>query len=155
MPLGVTIITFSPNTLIRSADVNSNFSALNNASVIQGQVVGNATSATNATVGTTQLSTSGGTVGAIINTSGVITSQIAGGLLDFAANKYQAFSHFGGTGSGTYNHNWLGGVTPNMLDVDPINTAAVSWAGSSGGTTTLVVTLSAAVSFNADVSLIH
>lgn len=36
MSLGVTIISFSPNTVIKSADVNSNFSALNNAATFTG-----------------------------------------------------------------------------------------------------------------------
>lgn len=34
--LGATIISFSPNTIIRSADVNTNFSNLNNASSFVG-----------------------------------------------------------------------------------------------------------------------
>lgn len=34
--LGVTIISFSPNTLIKSADVNTNFSNLNNAATFTG-----------------------------------------------------------------------------------------------------------------------
>lgn len=38
MGLGVSLITFSPNTIIRSADVNSNFSGLNNTTSFSGTI---------------------------------------------------------------------------------------------------------------------
>lgn len=151
MGLGASIITFTPGTTIHAADVNSNFTAINNATNFTGSLQGNADTATSAS-GTTNLSTNGGTIGLQAIVGGVSFVGVNGGLRDYNGNKYQAWSHFGGTGSGTYSHLWAGGVIPNQVDINPINNAAVSWATNAGGTTTVGVNLSAAVSFNGDAS---
>jgi hypothetical protein len=140
MGLGVSLITFSPNTVISSASVNTNFQNLNNASTFVGNVTGNcsgsAGSVAAANIGAGTLP-SGVTVPAgnisgsvpsatnasnLVNGSGNAEAYINNTNnylyvqgIDFpVAETLGAISHFGGTGSGTFNHG-LGKTPPNIL----------------------------------------
>jgi hypothetical protein len=135
--LGIALITFSPNTIIRSADVNSNFAALNSASVFNG----NASSAG-------AVNANGGAAGLGVDVNGILYVKQNAGLLDPNNNKFQSWSHFNGSASGTYNHGYAGGATPDSVFISPINNAGIYWATSSGGSTTVAVWLSSNVSFN-------
>jgi hypothetical protein len=126
MGLGASLVTFSPGTLIKSADMNSNFSNLNNIS----SMTGTATYATNA-VNLVQPSQ---TVGASVNSSGQVTFGAAAPH-DSSGNHYAPASASSGSGSGTYNHNYVG--TPNFIGpmVNSTNNAEGLGVDSVGSTT--------------------
>lgn len=145
------IVTFSPGLDIKAEDMNQDFANLNNATEFIATLTG---SSTNTDHSTNAALISNSTYSGLLSVTslGIITVTNAGTLYDYYGLKYQPWSHFNATGSGTYNHNWIGTIIPNLVMVDPINATAVTWAANNGGTTTVDINLGAAVSFNADAS---
>lgn len=83
MGLGVALITFSPNTLIKSADINSNLAALNGASSFTGQFTGGGTFTGRLQADNNQIVSDGG---------GNITSV---GTIQFSSGNEKLFTHTG------------------------------------------------------------
>jgi hypothetical protein len=105
MGLGATLISFTPGEDIRAADMNANFSAINNISYLN---VGSVTNATNAA----ELQTSGGSPCLTVDDNGVCTFP-APPPLDSSGNHFQTWSQCIGFNSGTFNHGYTG--TPNYI----------------------------------------
>ena len=97
MGLGVSLISFSPNTTIKSADVNTNFTNLNNGSNFNGTVSGTFNG---------QLAADGGQINS--DGSGDLTLK----KLIMTTGSIARIAQFSGSGSGLFNHNL--GATPDM-----------------------------------------
>lgn len=156
MSIGVSLIVFAPGEVIKSSEMNNNFSNMNNASIFTVTLTGTANTcniSTNAP--TIQIDPISGGTGLTTTAGGVSTVAQVKGLLDFNKLPYQSWSTFGGTGNGTYNHGYLTGVIPNMLCVSPISAAAQSWAATGGTTTQVTIAITGAVTFNATASFLQ
>lgn len=116
MGLNVTLVTFSPGTLIKSSDANSNFSNINNAS----SVTGTSQYATQAV----NLAQPGAPTGASVDSTGKITFATSNPN-DPQGNHYAGAAGCSGNGSGTFTHNFVG--TPTMI------APMVSFTGQSEG----------------------
>lgn len=92
MGFNATLITFSPNTLMKSADVNSNFTALNGVTQFTGTITVNAS-----------------VTGKFHLASGSSISWSSSGTCS-------AISKFTGTGNGLFNHGL--GMTPSIVAVN-------------------------------------
>lgn len=142
--LGASLVTFSPNTLIKSSDVNNNFAHLNNANTFTGTVRGNADTATNST-NATALKTAGGATGASVDSGGTVTLNKspldANGNLFSAAVKASGSAGAGGT---TIAHGWQGGVIPTICIAQPVasDSAPHSCATNGQGITNVTVYIS-------------
>lgn len=92
MGFGLTLVSFSASTTVRSTDMNSNFNAFNNASSFTGQVISNGGLSGSVTVG-------------------------AGSNLTFSVGSttMSGISQFSGTGGGTFNHGLS--VTPGFFGI--------------------------------------
>jgi hypothetical protein len=178
MGLQVSLITFSPNTTIKSADVNANFQQVLNAANYYGSI--GATNNTNTLIEIDDIDITikngGHTCHSSrhkhhsgsndrcqvfsVKTNGVVIDALVidetgqchhkhGHHCDGYGNHYTSTSHFSGSGTGTYSHG-LVGVTPTMIIVTPnSSTTPISYAVSNVGSSTCKITLSAAVAFDA------
>lgn len=127
MTLGLNLIQFSPETQIKSSDMNSNFTAINNAFISTGF----------SSVSTTKLKIGTHDTGAQVDSSGKVTigdKQLKGyntGTKCFPA------SFFTGTGPGVYNHGLGGGRTPDWCAPSTNGTNPHYWyAPNNPGSTT-------------------
>jgi hypothetical protein len=126
MGFGASLITFSPGTLMKSADVDSNFTNLNNANSLSGSV----SSASFAG----HLQTNGGSTGISASSGGQATfnSHVP---QDSSGNFYQTYAETSGSGSGTYNHNYNGTPSIVLPVVDSFGNAEGLGIDSIGSTT--------------------
>lgn len=176
MGLQVSLITFSPNTTIKSADVNANFQQVLNASSYTGSI--GATNNTTVLVDiddvditiknnthtchssrhkhhqdsddrchSLAVKTNNIVIDAIIFDESGQGHTLQGHLNDQYGNHYPSVSHFSGSGSGTYSHGLIG-ATPLMVVVTPNSSNAVSASVKNIGSSTCQVTLSSNVSFD-------
>lgn len=97
------LITFSPSTKMKSADVNSNFNNLNKAGTLSGGTIDDSFYAG-------KMQTNGGTLGATAASSGQVTFN-AQAARDPSGNPYDTYSFCNGAGAGTYNHGYHGTPT--------------------------------------------
>lgn len=104
MGLGATIITFLPGNTILHADVNSNFTNLNNATTLTGTAEF-ATKAVN-------MRLNGGTLGASAASTSTLT--VAQGADDANGNPLRTYSLFSGSGTVTASHGYAT-QTPTMI----------------------------------------
>lgn len=127
MGFGLSLITFSPNTVMKSADVNSNFSAINNASTFTGSI----TSATKLQVGSNP-------VGAQVDTSGNVTI-VTAKLIGYTGNTIPIQTQWVGYGGGVYNHGL--GTTPQYVIIfsSGVGHAVDTYAYNNLGSTTVQV----------------
>lgn len=175
MAFNLSLITFTPNTTIKSADVNSNFSALNLGNMtdlivsvgkigksVSGDMIDASSSANMFLKATTSINFSiGGTQVGIINSGGIdftgkaITADqmklsVSGTNFKFLTGTLSRISIFSGSGSGTYSHS--AGATPNFVAPVPnlsSGTASVSVDYSSIGSSTVHISCSSSVAFKA------
>lgn len=172
MGLGASLTTFTAGTLMQSAQVNTNFSNLIASNAMTGTLTGNSTTATYASSAQV-MQTNGGAQSLAITPvafpsgsstpanfatnlpGGVVQVLNVGGLQDINSNKMQSWSHWTGTGSGTYNHGVPGNQLPNMTKISPIQAAGQSSASNQGGTSSLSVYLSVTCTFQGAAALLN
>lgn len=176
MGLSVSLITFSPNTVIKSADVNANFQQVLNAATYTGSV--GAVNNTNVLIDIDDIDITvkngshtchssrhkhhhdsddrchalsvknlNVTINAIVFDETGQGHTLQGHLNDKYGNHYPTVSHFSGSGSGTYSHGLIG-VTPLMVSISPNSSSAVSVSVKNIGSSTVDVHLSSSVGFD-------
>lgn len=145
MGFGVSLMSFSAATLMKSADVNSNFTNLNNAMTMTN---GTATWCTYAA----NLQTNGGTLAATVDGTGQVAFS-NNRPVDSNGNGFEPWAFSSGFNTGTFNHGY--GGTPNFVDPSVNSFGNAEGLGiDTIGATTFHLNMPTAFSWNCQSSLI-